>query len=347
MMYSAFQCITKPYLKELSSKYYHYTTLDACCNILKSNDLWMSNVRYLNDSTEIQYCKKQVLQSLQTNDRTIRSDVSRNLFDYYAISLSSTPYLENQWREYANDNKGVCIEFDFKQDGLFKMLINNGLIVPQHIIYEKKQIDNLIQYCRYISQIVDQFKNEEYEDMDLNSLIDNQQKGGVLSMVSFGILQCLVGPYYEGNISMKKMESKLNKIAIQKLRAIYNQTIPYLSSTNMPKMSYTCDDIYLRLAQLLYPFAKKQDFAHEEEMRIVHYLQKSNASPNLSHRIADDLIVPYICMRDLLPNDMSKNSLLPITKIYMGAKISEKRHIQSMIDYLCHLGRSNIKVVKK
>ena len=57
IMKRAFQCITDGLFNGLASKYYHYTSFETCYKILESNDIWMSDIHYLNDTTEILSCK--------------------------------------------------------------------------------------------------------------------------------------------------------------------------------------------------------------------------------------------------------------------------------------------------
>ena len=59
-MKRAFQCITDGLFNGLASKYYHYTSFETCYKILESNDIWMSDIHYLNDTTEILSCKCKV-----------------------------------------------------------------------------------------------------------------------------------------------------------------------------------------------------------------------------------------------------------------------------------------------
>lgn len=78
-MKKVFQCITNGLFNSLSSKYYHYTSFEACYNILESNDIWMTDIHYLNDTAEILSCKRRVLQRIE------RSEIEKytDLFDYY------------------------------------------------------------------------------------------------------------------------------------------------------------------------------------------------------------------------------------------------------------------------
>lgn len=135
-------------------KCYHYTSLKACYDIINTNDLWMSDIRYLNDYQEIISCKNRALHKIDRNRRKRIGNEDADLFDYYAISFSRRDDSLSQWRNYADDNHGVCIEFDLTKDGLFKTLLENGNLMLQQILYDKEKVNKIIENCYQIAGII-------------------------------------------------------------------------------------------------------------------------------------------------------------------------------------------------
>ena len=56
---------------------YHYTTLDAFLNIMNKRELWVSNIRYMNDSKEFEngreICKLLINERIQNSTEEEKS----------------------------------------------------------------------------------------------------------------------------------------------------------------------------------------------------------------------------------------------------------------------------------
>lgn len=97
---------------------YHYTSFEAFLNIVKNKSIWVTESRYLNDSTEFRYGFD--LAEDVYNNQTDKSDAARWFFENadrelytYIFSLSKQGDLLSQWRAYCPDG-GVSIGFDAK-----------------------------------------------------------------------------------------------------------------------------------------------------------------------------------------------------------------------------------------
>lgn len=327
-MYTALECITEGLVNGLTSKYYHYTSLQACYGIIESNDLWMSDIRYLNDTKEILSCKRKALQKIGGNKDRKHSD----LFDYYAVSFSKRPDSLSQWQTYADKNHGVCIEFDLTKDSIFRSLFKGGRVIPQNIIYDPVNVQMIINHCYEVAEII----NENTADIDRTSLTDVESRlskiliGGLVSLISGCVIGCVAG------IPNPTLRTK------SQIDEIVKKTEKYLKSQQTTR---DIPDIFMQLSQLLYPFVKEKCFAREEEMRIVAFKQKS-ASMNVRHRCSNGIIIPYIGIQDLISPGVECNRTLPITKIIVGSSVSDKRTVQSIKDYLAHKKMSHVKVTQ-
>ena len=327
-MYTAFECITGGFVNGLASKYYHYTTLQACYQIIENNDLWMSDIRYLNDTKEILSCKQKVMQKIGN----IKVQQYPELFDYYAASFSRTSNSLSQWQTYADKNRGVCIEFDLTKDGIFRSLFKGGRVIPQQVIYNPNNTQKIIDHCYQIAEIIHRnAKNINHIPMaDIANLTSKILAGGFVSLISSCVLGCVA-----------KIAPTLSEQSCQDNEVI-EKTAKYLDSTETAR---TLVDIYIQLSQLLYPFVKEESFAHEEEMRIVAFKRKES-SMTVRHRCSNGIIIPYIRIQDLIPKDIECHRNLPITKIIVGSSAPDRRTIQSIKDFLAHKNMSHIKVVK-
>jgi len=158
---------------ELPPKLYHYTSQKGLLGIIQNRELWMSNIRYLNDSSEFSYTlelvKKELdiqIKSLKTNElrglftEYTKSEIKNNILslikdvlngyqddndiNIYIFSLSKLKDDLNQWRGYCPDEGRFCIEFDSNK--LDSIITNKGQ-QPGIIkcIYKKSEIKELLE----------------------------------------------------------------------------------------------------------------------------------------------------------------------------------------------------------
>jgi len=100
---------------------YHYTDFKALEGIIKNKKIWLTDYRYLNDTSEIHYARDNVIKNIfafsDEDYKKFIKDIHSEMLKRYPIYLISFSedknYLPN-WRCYADDGKGVCIGFDAK-----------------------------------------------------------------------------------------------------------------------------------------------------------------------------------------------------------------------------------------
>ncbi len=105
----------------------HYTSLDGFRCIIESDQLWASNVRFLNDRKEMEYGIEQsvkFLNSVEDNasgdyERTLiskaKSNISKSIPDIYACCFSEEKDSLSQWRGYTGQTQGIALDFDYSQ----------------------------------------------------------------------------------------------------------------------------------------------------------------------------------------------------------------------------------------
>lgn len=105
---------------------FHYTTQEGLCGILQSKKLWLVSSLEMNDVTDRFYANLFVTTALfSSNDEDatlLRSnlgaeDILRINMDTLEVPFYSASFCENNnndylWQNYADGNKGVCIEID-------------------------------------------------------------------------------------------------------------------------------------------------------------------------------------------------------------------------------------------
>lgn len=103
---------------------YHYTTSEAADNMLRTGELWLTDVKSLDDANEIrnrlEKFKNQVTSSVGFNNLTFKA---RNLFvknflnklldeDIFIACFCTTEKNRHLWQEYGKKYTGKCLEFD-------------------------------------------------------------------------------------------------------------------------------------------------------------------------------------------------------------------------------------------
>ncbi len=114
---------------ETNGVLYHYCSVESLYNILKSKVLWLTNIRYMNDSKEISWLYELAKQVIQRMAKSLHSENERKLFqmlmdhcDNLFLDETFFPHVHcscfskngdslGQWRAYASDGKGVAIGF--------------------------------------------------------------------------------------------------------------------------------------------------------------------------------------------------------------------------------------------
>ena len=100
---------------------HHYTSFDGLMGILTSNAVWATDVRFLNDDTELDHGKRICFDALiAIRDRRLVpyvGAIARALDDNFALQtfvacFSRSGTLESQWMDYADRHRGFAIAFD-------------------------------------------------------------------------------------------------------------------------------------------------------------------------------------------------------------------------------------------
>lgn len=104
---------------------YHYTSTEGLFGIVRKRSLWVSHIRYLNDSAEFTHAVTEAVMHLDSRlyseaveERlaTVLRDRLNALppLDYFVGSLSEHGDLLSQWRSYSDDASGFSVGFRYE-----------------------------------------------------------------------------------------------------------------------------------------------------------------------------------------------------------------------------------------
>ncbi len=101
---------------------YHYTDFNAMRGIISNGEIWLWNLRRMNDSQEMQYFIKQLKRAVKnqlSEELYSKTDAlfDENLKDFNSLSSYASCFSEYsddaaQWARYGKNGMGVCIAFD-------------------------------------------------------------------------------------------------------------------------------------------------------------------------------------------------------------------------------------------
>lgn len=103
---------------------HHYTTSSGLLGILESNELWLTDVRFMNDASELLYPSQIIMEAVRRiaapsvratrdvlNGLRERGTAVVEIFNVYSMSFCAKADLLSQWRGYGGD-QGFAIEFN-------------------------------------------------------------------------------------------------------------------------------------------------------------------------------------------------------------------------------------------
>lgn len=136
-------------IKETDKRFcncFHYTSMSTFWNILQSDLLYATHVRFSNDTEEYRLGKKII--------KSIISSSNEDEQDIYMICFCTKRDLLSQWRDYGRG--GVCLGLDLTGEDFFtiqnnelartELKDNNKYAIPKHGAIDKKE--QIYQYAK-------------------------------------------------------------------------------------------------------------------------------------------------------------------------------------------------------
>lgn len=139
---------------------YHYTDFFALQGIIENHEIWLNNIKCMNDTKEIWHLietiEKAVLdecceQKEKVKNLFFNQKTKLDPFQIYSFSLTSLKNDAAQWERYGGHGAGVCLEFDAKK--LNDIMWKNYNLYIQEVFYtesaEKHQAtDEIVSYIK-------------------------------------------------------------------------------------------------------------------------------------------------------------------------------------------------------
>ena len=110
------------YWDQCLERLYHYTDFNAMRGIITNGEIWLWNLRRMNDSQEMEYFIRELKASVkkllsEQDGERVEKIFSQNLRDFNKLSSYAACFSEYaddaaQWSRYAKQGMGVCIAFN-------------------------------------------------------------------------------------------------------------------------------------------------------------------------------------------------------------------------------------------
>ena len=151
---------------------YHYTAADGLLGMLQSRQMWATNVRFMNDTSELAYgirlvreifTEKAFVDRLAVNVKApfagfrdgifgMLDDAEKNT-KHFAVSFCENPNLLSQWRGYGQSGGGFALGLETKRLGEFAAeIVPNPHVKPgqigvflRRVIYDQNAQESLVR----------------------------------------------------------------------------------------------------------------------------------------------------------------------------------------------------------
>ncbi|MGH7828855.1 MAG: DUF2971 domain-containing protein, partial [Candidatus Binatia bacterium] len=155
---------------------FHYTSAGGLLDILQSNQIWATNLEFMNDFLEVKYAKELLMHLVRQERKSARHGlVARfledtasalypftNVYSFYAVSFCADGGDRlSQWRAYAGEGTGYSIGFRatelIQAIGKYRSDAREEQIELIQVVYRREQQEAIVQdavrkVCRYIEE---------------------------------------------------------------------------------------------------------------------------------------------------------------------------------------------------
>lgn len=237
------------------SKLYYYTSISTLENIISKENIWLSNSKYLNDSTEINYTNnliydicEEYLNGNEEFDKFFKENIEillhtidMELGDTYILSLTENKDSLALWSNYSN------------YDGY-----------------------NLAFNCDYFQNIFTE-ENYRFIDKNKNSIFLNEGEDFVW--------------YFGEVIYNKEHQENIIKERVEFLYNLYKNFYEFKEDDDFKSLIVY---VLYNIAYIA-TFFKDESFKEEQEHRLVFRVINKNIKKQIvKHRISNRVFIPYI-----------------------------------------------------
>lgn len=244
---------------------YHYTNIKSFCEIIKNEEIWVTDSNFLNDSLEIKYIRKimlQVANCLEENKGIYsnKSDSNGELLDMFIKVLLFTS----------------------------ESMYERSITAAKTFIFSLSENDDSLDLFRCYSNgegIAIGFKNIMQEVFKYNFIRKNK------------IL------IFDGNVIYDEVEQ--NEILKSNVLEFYNELVNTLISKNIKVINdkvhiEILNEVKSIISILCFNYSiffKDKSFKSEQEYRIAFLMDSEVYNKFVKFRVKGDIIIPYIEMK--------------------------------------------------
>ena len=235
--------ITELSPEEPTSRFFHYTSAPGLEGIITSANIWATDYRFLNDSREMKDGVEIVCKELLKSDEQIFQQLAEYLTEHsdnlaehitpHIISFCSTSDLLSQWRAYANQSEGYCVEFDLSDSRL--STYQNDTVVISHflpVIYDDQIKVKIINDI--ITEIIKTIFAHKLDNINFENL--SPEKKGVLTGLLHNVFMLPLLTFKDKGFSEEKewraifLPNSVQNEKLIKFRTLGGTFIPYIES---------------------------------------------------------------------------------------------------------------------
>lgn len=157
---------------------HHYTSASGLIGILSSKSFWLTDLRYMNDMSELQYAQQLIERcifekfddsSLSPIQKEFLSRISKSYSPFesgasvYSASFCENGNLLSQWRSYRGQGGGYAIGFDF----FHAMRLLDKQCVLRKVVYDETEQISLVRgvVANFIEAVGDATGGEQLESV--------------------------------------------------------------------------------------------------------------------------------------------------------------------------------------
>lgn len=155
--------------KQPACSLYHYTSSEGLLGMLSSKELWLTHFSFLNDPSELKHGRERIINHANSFVQKTIYDGRLKYFwsifpesfyeacremDFYINSFSLAENDLTQWRSYANNGRGFCLEFTPNLVHALPNKYENGQTFFLKLRYEKSEIHDS---CNQVISMAEEF----------------------------------------------------------------------------------------------------------------------------------------------------------------------------------------------
>ena len=152
---------------------YHYTSISSLISMIDSGSIWLSNLHYMNDASEMKFAikilKELVIKKINSHE-VVENEILTQFVDWldtfervphhiYAFSLTEKGNLLSQWRGYCPKNGGVSIGF---RKTKLEEILSTGIELKQCIYKKDDQVSilksKIIKFLKNLDREIKEYR---------------------------------------------------------------------------------------------------------------------------------------------------------------------------------------------